>query len=101
MFKTYTLRLTAKYIGAEYINEGILDFTATLSNPCLDATIVVDPAIVTSLLPTSSVTYTLGRPEIEIGPFDTAYLSSDLDGTSANCPPYHIYTLARSLPLPS
>ena len=101
MLKTYTLRLTAKYTGAEYTNVGILDFTVSLSDPCIDANIAIDPAIITTLLPTSSVSYTLGRPAIEVGPFDTAYYSSDLDGTSANCPPYHVYTLARRLPLPS
>ena len=97
LLKTYQLRFSVKYAGEAYTNKDDLDFTVTLSDPCIDAEITIDPAIITTQIPTKSITYTIGRPAVEFGPFDTSYLSSNLDKTSANCPQFLYFLYAENL----
>ena len=72
----YPLRLFAKYTGQEYANEAVLDFAVTMTDPCAAAEFTIDPAIVTTAVPSLSIIYTVGEPAVEIT-FSDSYISTD------------------------
>ena len=76
---TYNLKVTAKYTGEKYTMIGELPFIVTVNDPCANASLTIDPAILT----TSPVSYKIGY-EADVQTFTQNKITS----TESVCPTY-------------
>ena len=75
----YSLKVVAKYAGTKYTKVGELPFTVTVDDHCVDATLTIDPTILSSI-PVNYFIDSSARIE--------TFTQDKVSSTEGNCPEY-------------